>query len=128
MIVSVSLNGSLALPSTDPVTVNRALLVLLGTPQVAITLESADLPTGGVTEAKIANEAVTKLKLAADQRLHSGFVMAYAGGTAPDGWLLCDGSAVSRTTYASLYAAIGTTHGSGDGSTTFNLPNWPTSL
>lgn len=38
-------------------------------------------------------------------------------------WLLCDGSAVSRTTYANLYAAIGTKYGSGDGSTTFNLPN-----
>lgn len=50
-------------------------------------------------------------------------VFPYAGATAPDGWLLCDGSAVSRTTYAALFAAIGTTYGSGNGSTTFNLPN-----
>lgn len=42
---------------------------------------------------------------------------------APAGWLLCDGSAVSRTEYATLFAAIGTTWGSGDGSTTFNLPD-----
>lgn len=49
--------------------------------------------------------------------------MLYAGKTAPSGWLLCDGSAVSRTTYSALYDAIGTTYGSGDGSTTFNLPN-----
>ena len=41
----------------------------------------------------------------------------------PDGWLVCDGSAVSRTTYASLFAKIGTRHGAGDGSTTFNLPD-----
>lgn len=41
----------------------------------------------------------------------------------PDGWLLCDGSAVSRTTYANLFAEIGTRHGAGDGSTTFNLPD-----
>jgi len=41
----------------------------------------------------------------------------------PDGFLACDGSAVSRTTYAALFAAVGTTHGSGDGVTTFNLPN-----
>ena len=41
----------------------------------------------------------------------------------PDGWLLCDGSAVSRTTYANLFAKIGTRHGAGDGSTTFNLPD-----
>ena len=43
---------------------------------------------------------------------------------APGGWLVCDGSAVSRSTYASLYAVIGTGFGSGDGSTTFNLPNF----
>lgn len=52
-----------------------------------------------------------------------GTVEAYAGANAPDGYLLCDGSAVSRTTYSDLYNVIGTTYGSGDGSTTFNLPN-----
>jgi microcystin-dependent protein len=43
---------------------------------------------------------------------------------APTGYLMCNGSAVSRTTYASLFAIVGTTFGSGDGSTTFNLPNY----
>ena len=43
--------------------------------------------------------------------------------SAPDGWVLCDGSAISRTTYATLFSAIGTTYGAGDGSTTFALPN-----
>lgn len=52
-----------------------------------------------------------------------GCVQAFAGNTTPDGWLLCDGSAVSRTNYASLYEVIGTTYGEGDGSTTFNLPD-----
>lgn len=52
-----------------------------------------------------------------------GVVQAFAGRTIPTGWLLCDGSAVSRTTYANLYACIGTTYGAGNGSTTFNLPN-----
>lgn len=47
-----------------------------------------------------------------------------AGSTIPDGWLLCNGAAVSRTTYAKLFAAIGTRYGSGNGSTTFNLPNF----
>ena len=47
----------------------------------------------------------------------------FAGNTIPEGWLLCDGSAVSRTDYAKLFSAIGTTWGAGDGSTTFNLPN-----
>lgn len=51
-----------------------------------------------------------------------GEVIDYAGSSLPTGWLECDGSAVSRTTYASLFSAIGTTWGAGDGSTTFNLP------
>jgi microcystin-dependent protein len=46
-----------------------------------------------------------------------------AGGTAPNGWLLCDGSAVNRTTYSNLFAVISTTYGNGNGSTTFNLPD-----
>lgn len=53
----------------------------------------------------------------------TGVVQAFAGSTTPQGWLLCDGSAVSRTDYADLYAVIGDTYGAGDGSTTFNLPN-----
>lgn len=52
-----------------------------------------------------------------------GSIKLYAGSTAPSEWLFCDGSAVSRTTYADLFDVIGTTYGSGDGSTTFNLPN-----
>lgn len=50
-------------------------------------------------------------------------MMLYAGSSAPSGWLLCRGQAVSRTTYADLFAVIGTTYGTGDGSTTFNLPD-----
>ena len=57
------------------------------------------------------------------QGIPVGVVQAYAGNTLPNGWLLCDGSAVSRTDYANLYAVIGDTYGAGDGSTTFNLPN-----
>lgn len=53
----------------------------------------------------------------------AGTLAMYASSTAPTGWLLADGSAVSRTTYASLFAVIGTAYGIGDGSTTFNLPD-----
>lgn len=53
----------------------------------------------------------------------SGAMMAYGGATAPPGYLLCDGSAVSRTLYNHLFATLGTTYGAGDGSTTFNLPD-----
>ncbi len=52
-------------------------------------------------------------------------IMMYAGASAPYGWLICDGSAVSRTgQYAALFAVIGTTFGAGDGSSTFNLPDF----
>jgi microcystin-dependent protein len=53
-----------------------------------------------------------------------GVVVAFAGTTVPAGWLLCDGSAVSRTTYAGLFGVIGITHGGGDGTTTFNVPDY----
>ena len=52
-----------------------------------------------------------------------GFIIPYAGSVIPGGFLLCNGQAVSRTTYAQLFTAIGTTYGVGDGATTFNLPN-----
>ena len=55
--------------------------------------------------------------------ISAGIVLPFMGTTAPDGFLVCDGSEVSRTTYARLYAAIGDTYGAGDGSTTFNLPD-----
>lgn len=52
-----------------------------------------------------------------------GTVVDFAGATTPSGWLLCAGQDVSRTTYSALFVAIGTTHGAGDGSTTFGLPD-----
>jgi microcystin-dependent protein len=58
-----------------------------------------------------------------DTALPPGIVLPYAGSAAPNGWLLCYGQAVSRITYATLFAAVGTTYGVGDGSTTFNLPD-----
>lgn len=55
--------------------------------------------------------------------INIGCVVWCAGNITPAGTLYCDGSAVSRTTYAELFSAIGTTYGAGDGSTTFNLPD-----
>jgi len=52
-----------------------------------------------------------------------GALMPFAGSSAPTGWLLADGTAVSRTTYAALFAAIGTSYGAGNGTTTFNIPD-----
>lgn len=53
----------------------------------------------------------------------AGTIKMFAGSVAPDGWLLCNGQAVSRTTYSKLFNVIGTTYGEGDGSTTFNVPD-----
>ena len=56
--------------------------------------------------------------------LPAGMIAPFALTAAPSGWLVCDGSAVSRTTYAGLFGLMGTIHGTGDGSTTFNLPDY----
>lgn len=56
-------------------------------------------------------------------QLPAGTILPYAGSSAPGGFVLCDGSAISRTTYANLFAILGTTWGAGNGTTTFNVPD-----
>jgi microcystin-dependent protein len=82
---------------------------------------TAPTPVSTDNDTSIATTAFVQNLLSA--LVPSGTMMQFAGSAAPTGWLLADGSAVSRTTYSSLYAAIGTTYGSGDGSTTFNVPD-----
>ena len=72
---------------------------------------------------KVTDDNMNEIKNTINTNTPVGVITAYAGDTAPNGWLLCDGSAVSRTTYADLFSVIGTKCGAGDGSTTFNLPN-----
>lgn len=77
----------------------------------------------------ISNPSLAQIKKALTEMLPklkplsvpTGMISAFH--TVPEGWLQCNGAAVSRTTYAALFAVIGTKYGSGDGSTTFNLPN-----
>ncbi len=70
------------------------------------------------------NLAVTgTITVAGGDIIPAGVIWEYGGATAPTGWLLCNGAAVSRTTYAALFAIIGTAYGNGDGSTTFNVPD-----
>ena len=64
------------------------------------------------------------IALPAFDGLPIGIIIEYAGSVLPKGYLYCDGSAISRTTYSDLFAIIGTTYGAGDGSTTFNLPDF----
>jgi hypothetical protein len=70
-----------------------------------------------------AMHAATKQYVDAALNPLAGAVMGFARSTAPSGWLKANGAQISRTTYASLFSAIGTTFGGGDGSTTFNLPD-----
>lgn len=77
----------------------------------------------------ISNPSLAQIKQALTEMLPklkplsvpTGMISAF--NNVPEGWLQCNGAAVSRTTYAALFAVIGTKYGSGDGSTTFNLPN-----
>jgi len=86
----------------------------LGTDLVAATQDVTDK----------ANTDLSNLTSSGDSKtIKTGVILPYAGSSAPTGYLKCDGSAISRSTYANLYSVIGTTYGSGDGSTTFNLPN-----
>jgi microcystin-dependent protein len=71
---------------------------------------------GSITIAALAQSLINII-------IPAGMIRLFGGGTIPPGWLLCDGTQVSRTTYAALWGAIGTLWGAGDGATTFNLPN-----
>src|SRR5215831_1284426 len=85
--------------------------VLTGDPQ-------APTPAIGDNDVSIATTAFVRRVLPA------GVIVPFAGAAAPSTeWLMCDGAAVSRATYAALFTAIGTVYGAGDGSTTFNVPN-----
>jgi microcystin-dependent protein len=80
-------------------------------------IASNDIQNGGVQPVDLATVVASAL-------VPVGSVFASALPTAPTGYLICNGDPVSRTTYAELFAAMGTTHGQGDGSTTFNLPDY----
>jgi microcystin-dependent protein len=90
------------------------------TPEVGDVVLCAQIPSGQ----KSSSIAVLGPIGVPSAIVPSGCIMQYAGSSAPSGWLICNGSAVSRTTYANLFAVIGITYGNGDGVTTFNLPNF----
>jgi microcystin-dependent protein len=113
-----------------------ALAVVVTTGAVVLASVPHSFSAGETLTAANLNSDFTALdqRIAAlEALLPSGTVVAYGGPSAgsadagaaaiPSGWLLCDGSAVSRTTYASLFAAIGINFGGGDGIATFNLPD-----
>jgi phage-related tail fiber protein len=88
----------------------------------ASPLPIANGGTGGTTAAAARTALGVPSVADVAGAIPSGAVAHFAMNTAPTGWLSCNGAAVSRTTYAALFSAIGITFGDGDGSTTFNLP------
>lgn len=109
--------ATVSLPYTlqagQPENVNQLVANLNALVAGVNTVDTAQIASGSVTQAKLADGVFAPI----------GSIMQYAGSTAPTNWLLCDGDAVSRSTYADLFTALGTTYGSGNGSTTFNVPN-----
>jgi microcystin-dependent protein len=85
--------------------------------------------TNNATLGSVSLIAGTVSDLSTDERFNpTGAVLSFAGTAAPSGYLLCDGSAVDRTTYSDLYSTIGTAYGNGNGSTTFNVPDLSTRM
>lgn len=97
----------------DQTTVNG---IVNGTGDLILTKRNGTTFNGGSVKAPVGNQGP-------ERPLNAGRITLYAGATAPQGWALCDGAAVSRVNFPDLFSAIGTTYGSGDGTTTFNLPN-----
>jgi microcystin-dependent protein len=114
-----SVSGTTLTFSTAPPSGTSNIEIVYGTP-LAIGTPS----DGTVSTAKIVDGAVTSQKMAAGAGNVSGEIKMWPTASAPTGFLLCAGAAVSRATYAALFAVIGTTFGAGDGSTTFNLPDF----
>lgn len=94
------------------------------TPTGPAALVGGEIQVGDIVELAYDGTEFVLLTPAAGLFLPAGMgPIPYAGSSAPAGWLLCYGQPISRTTYAALFAAIGTTYGAGDGSTTFNIPD-----
>lgn len=148
-VLAVSITGSdvtltssqaqnMALTLSGTLTGNRTLYIPSGVSGSWI-IKNGTSGTYSVTVSNVAGSATTVVSQGTSSVIFSdgtncyqaqdmgtnppGTMIQFAGTSAPSGYLWCDGSAVSRTVYARLFAAIGTTWGSGDGSSTFNLPN-----
>jgi hypothetical protein len=128
-VVTPAKLNSAASPTLVPATVTNADIsptAEIAGSKLASDIDASKLTTGTLPIARIAAGSVTleKLVLSVQQALlPAGAVQAFAMNSSPSGWLEANGSNVSRTTYAALFSAIGTTYGAGNGSTTFTLPD-----
>ena len=119
--------ASLKCPYTLTVQRNgKALGAYDGSKAITVNIEQKKLTVNvnGVKAGEYNGDADKTINITVSEGAQPGDYKMIAGATIPDGWLLCNGASVARTTYAKLFAAIGTRYGSGNGSTTFNLPNF----
>ena len=107
--IGTALTGSVAADGQTPITGN---------------LQMGGNKITGMADGTVATDAATFGQVSAVNSVLIGTIQMWPTTSAPVGYLLCAGSAISRTTYAALFAVIDTTFGAGDGSTTFNLPNY----
>jgi len=138
-IATLECTGNAAVDGTLTVTGATTLSTVLGiasggTGLASFTAGDVMYATGSTTLAKLGigsagqflktNTGATAPEWSTETDLCPvGSIIMYGAAAAPTNWILCDGSAVSRTTYADLFSAISTTYGTGDGSSTFNVPN-----
>jgi microcystin-dependent protein len=108
-------------PLEDLASEITASLPTAGSKAMSGNLQMGTNKITGMGDGTAAQDGATMANLIA--RMPAGVIVPYGGTSAPTGWLLCYGQAVSRATYADLFTAISTTYGTGDGSTTFNLPD-----
>ncbi|HNQ90810.1 MAG TPA: tail fiber protein [Verrucomicrobiota bacterium] len=107
-----------------PLLPRQVVLPVVFAKEATVAREVVD---GSITAAKIPTNTITAAhlhsSLQADSLVPPGVIVPFAGAAIPSGWLLCDGTEVSRTDETRLFSAVGTTYGEGNGATTFNLPN-----
>jgi microcystin-dependent protein len=122
ILTGTATSGATLANTTGAATPGNGELVLANilVPAAATTITTANIDTTGASNN---SPLVRPMFVPAGASVPPGSVQPYAGATAPLGWLLCNGDPVSRTTYGGLFAVIGTTYGTGDGSTTFNVPD-----
>ncbi len=126
---NVSISGNIvSLSGRASTNTTSGALVLAGGAGVAGNLNVGGVITTPTLPLGTSNTAVATTAFVQNIAVPTGGLMMWPTASAPAGWLVCNGSAVSRTTYAALFATIGTTFGVGDNSTTFNLPNYTNRL
>lgn len=127
-VASIDLTSYAKSADLAEVATSGAYSDLSGTPTIpTVNNSTIRFTQGGVSKGSFTLNQASGATIALDAGGTSvkspvGSITAFGGSTAPDGWLICNGGAISRTTYAALFAVIGTTYGAGDGSTTFNIP------